>query len=273
MTVGKNTMPLLCSNCGNNLNPEARCYWVSNFNPSMDSICLECCSDSRRFREYWNKLRARDSVHHPRKAFVWTLRSDSMVWMEIAEANYDFHDTTWHGTSKSNIALTSAGLALETAYKALLLADGRSQYGGEKQPFKQDMPYKHSIEELHVRLRKDRKAAIDSAIRSKFRGKNRPALESYFRFMDEYVNHTYRKYWFMGASTVGGFAVGLMQTIQTVHQALMEQVEKAWDELQSEYSAATNELIVLADRLPNVYKSYESTLTDAEEVMIQNSSH
>ena len=187
----------------------------------------------------------------------------SRGWMEIATANHEFPEpsASWSEVSKNNIALTCAGIALETAYKAILLADGRSRYKWEAQPYHQDMPYTHAVRELHSRLRDDRKAIVDSVIESLYGGGG-SALEWYFKTVDVYVNHPYRKYWFIGASMVGGFSRGTFQMIQTVHHALMDQAGSAWSELQSEYSATAREIREVADRTPAVYDLEESFSQD-----------
>ena len=249
-------MTLVCGECRTALNPEAKRFMSRNLNTSVGSLCVECYPSSPLCSDYEDKPRARDGVYDPRRGYVWPLLSDSRAWMEIATANYEFPEpsATWSVVSKNNIVLTCAGIALEIAYKAILLADGRSRYKWEAQPYHHDMPYKHVIRELHNRLRDDRKAIVDSVIESLYEG-SRSALEWYFETVDVYVNHPYRKYWFIGASTVGGFSRGIFQMIQTVHHALMDQAESAWSELLSEYSATASELRDIADRTPAVYDS------------------
>ena len=114
------------------------------------------------------------------------------------------------------------------------MADGRSEYAGEKEPYKADMPYKHPIRKLHDKLRDDRKEALDPIIDSVFGGRER-----FFETMDEHINHTHRRYWFMGRSVVGGFADFYVEAMVTLHQALLKQVGEAWEELQADYRKFT----------------------------------
>ena len=158
--------------------------------------------------------------------------------MHMAQTHYkrDSLSATWFETSMSNVVITCAAIAVELAYKSLLLTDGRSEYAGEKRPYESDMPYKHPIRELHDKLRDDRKAALDPIIDSVFGRRER-----FFDTMDEHINHTYRRYWFMGSSVVGGSADFYTEAMVAVHQALLKQIGEAWEELQADYRKLAGE--------------------------------
>ena len=248
---------MFCDECGTPLNPDARAF-VSRGDDYIGSVCTECYSASPLWAEYEDKRLAMDGVYHPRKGYTWSMWSDSQVWMDLAKEKYEFPEpnTTSYEISKNNVALTCAGFALEAGYKALLLADGRSRYewnDRKPEPFREDMPYTHEIRVLHNRIRNKRKAALNPDIEAIYGG----GVEHYLDEIDRHINHPYRRYSFLGARVAGGIGGGYFPRIGAVHEALMRQVERAWDELQSEYSASASELQAIAARTPAVYDSYQ----------------
>ena len=219
-------MTMFCDECGTTLNPDARALGGRG-DDSVGSVCTECYSASPLYGEYEDKLRATDGVYHPRKGYAWSIWSDSLVWMDIANEKYEFPEPTgtWHEFSKNNVALTCAGFALESGYKALLLADGRSRYEWNDQkprPYQQDMPYEHEIRVLHDQLRAERNAALNPAIESIYNG----GLEHYFREVDTLINHPDRRYSFLGSRITAGDGAGALLRISAVHDVLMQQVQR-----------------------------------------------